>query len=433
LGFLLYSICHLQNRLRCKFSEAIFEQLLMYFRVSSMDDAERVIKLELANKGFLDESINFIPAAERYQVNANLVELGLRENETIITSNASSWTQSQVGSQDRTEKTKFQVMAEVQAATTLVSSALQQFFTYQTIEYQEIFRRFLNPDSKDVEVLEVRAQLLKMIPEKYLVPEAWDIDAERTLGAGNSTLELAKANQLMEYRQLFDPPAQRDILRTVTLAITDDPALSHSWVPDEPHISNSIHDTELAFGALMQGGAVTPREGLNAIEVVAKMLQLMDGKLKQIGPVGTQQDLIGLQMCVQYTQGFLQLLAQDEEQKGTARAMAQVLSQITNQMKALAQRQQEQAQKQNGGMNPEVMAKIQAIMMQAQAKAQNSRESHAEKTAQRRITFEQQFKQDQAKAQLELHQKAMEAGIDLAHQHTSAGIDVRANRLKSLE
>lgn len=424
LGWLIYSVCHLENRLKSKFTESVFESLLMYFRVKNVDDAERVIKLELANRGFFDESLEFIKAGDRYQVNAGLVELGMNELSRTIAEQSSSWTASQ-SSPDRTEKTKFQVMAEVQASQTLVSSALQQFFTYQEIEYREIFRRFLNPNSRDPEVIEARTAMLKEIPEKYLIPEAWDISAERTLGGGNATLEMAKANALMESRPLYDPAAQRDILRIFTLATTDDPALADTLVPEQPHISDSIHDTELAFGSLMAGSMVTPRDGLNSIEVVAKMLQLMDGKIKQIGPVGTREDLIGMAMAVQYTQGFLQLLSQDKEQKGTAKAFAQVLSQITNEMKAMAQRQAEQQQKQSPGIDPETMAKVQAIQMTAQAKAQNTRESHAQKTAQRQIQWEQSFRQKQLQDAQDLRKKAVENRLDL-------GNEVLKQRMKSV-
>jgi len=73
LGFLLYSVCHLQNRLRCKFNESIFEQLMVYFRVNSMDDMQRALKVDLINRGFIDSTIEFIKPGDRYQVNTNLV------------------------------------------------------------------------------------------------------------------------------------------------------------------------------------------------------------------------------------------------------------------------------------------------------------------------------------------------------------------------
>lgn len=434
LGFLLYAVCHLQNRLRCSFAKSVFESLLMYFQVGNMDEAERALKLELADKGFIDDGLKFVKNADRYQVPSQVVELGLQENAKLINQNASSYSSSSQFSADRERKTKFQVQAELQQAQTLISSALGQFFTYQQVEYAEIFRRFLNPKSRNAEVLAVRAKLLHEIPEKYLLPEAWDIEAERTLGAGNKTLEMVQAEQLMQYRPLYDPESQRKILRDVTLAITDDPGRAQEYVPEQPHISDSIHDTQLAFGSLMAGAQVQVRPGLNNVEVVATLLQLMDNKIKQIGEMGSQADIAGLMNCAQYAQGFIQLLEQDKEMASTARAFAQVLSKLMNLVRAMAQRLQEmqkkmaQAQGQNG--NGETAAKIQAIMMQAQAKQKNTRESHAQKSAQRQLQFEQQMRQDEMKSQLELRRKAQESGIELQTKAIEKHLDLNNERIK---
>lgn len=435
LGFLLYNVCHLQNRLRCEFTRSVFEALLMYFRVRSADDAERVIKLELAQKGFIDDGVEFLKAADRYQVPVNLVELGLAENQKLIGQNASSFMQPSNFGNDRERKTKFQVMAEINSATTLVNAALQQFFTYQTVEYREVLRRFLNPHSYDVDIVQARTEMLKAgIPAKYLKAECWNVDAERTLGAGNKTLEMAQAEQLMQYRPLYDPTAQRSILRDVTLAITDDPARAEAYVPEQPVISDSVHDTQLAFGSLMQGVQVSVRPGLNSIEVIGTMLQLMNNKIKMLGPMGTPQDIAGLQNCANYANGFIQLLSQDKAQQGTARAMAQVLSKLMNLVKAMAQRQQQAAKKsaQNGGggMDPKDMAKVQAMLMQAKVKAQNTRESHAERTAQRQLQFEQQMRQDQQKNALEIRRKAAESGLDLHTKSVESALDLQNEHLK---
>jgi len=433
LGFLLYAVCHLQNRLRCSFSKSVFESLLMYFQVGNMDEAERALKLELADKGFIDEGLKFVKNADRYQVNAGLVELGLGENQKLISQNSSSFSSASQFSSDRDRKTKFQVQAELQQSQTLISAALAQFFTYQEVEYREIFRRFLNPKSRDVEVQNVRKRLLREIPEKYLVPEAWEIEAERTLGAGNKTLEMVQAEQLMQYRPLYDPEAQRQILRDVTLAITDDPGRANAYVPEQPHISDSIHDTQLAFGSLMQGAQVNVRPGLNNVEVIGTMLQLMDNKIKQLGPMGSPADLAGIQNCAQYTQGFIQLLEQDEAMKSTAKAFAQVLSKLMNLVRAMAQRlqqAQEKAAQANGNGNGEAAAKIQSIMMQAQVKQQNAKQSHAQKTAQRQIQFEQQLKQDQAKAALDMQIKARERGLDLQTKAIEKHLDLNNEKIK---
>jgi len=434
LGFLLYAVCHLQNRMRCAFSRSVFEALLIYFKVGNMDEAERALKLELADRGFIDEGLKFVPAAERYQVNSGLVELGLAENAKLINQNASSFSTSTQFSADRERKTKFQVQAELQQAQTLISAALSQFFTYQTVEYREVLRRFLNPRSRNGEVLRVRADLLREIPEKYLLYDAWEVESERTLGAGNKTLEMVQAEQLMQYRPLYDPESQRKILRDVTLAITDDPGRAQEYVPEQPHISDSIHDTQLAFGALMQGSKVDVRPGLNNVEVVATMLQLMDNKIKQLGPMGTPQDIAGLVNCAKYVQGFIQLLMQDKAMKSTASAFSQVLSKLMNLVRAMAQRLQEmqkkaaQAQGQNG--DGAAAAKIQTIMATAKAKERERRDTHAQKSAQKQIEFEQQMRHDQARADMDLRLKAAERGLDIRSKAAASQLDLENERTK---
>ena len=192
-------------------------------------------------------------------------------------------------------------------------------------------------------------------------------------------------------------------------------------VPEQPHISDSVHDTQLAFGSLMQGAQVQVRPGLNSVEVIGTMLQLMDNKIKQIGEVGSQQDIAGLANCSQYAQGFIQLLSQDKEMASTARAFSQVLSKLMNLVRAMAQRlqqMQEKAAQANGNGNGEAAAKIQAIMMQAKAKSQNARESHAQKTAQKQIQFEQGLKQDAQKAALDMQIKALHSADQNAQSTT---------------
>src|SRR5580704_13924903 len=57
LGWMMYAACHLKNRLMCKTQEAVFEALLQYFKVKSLDDVQRAMKLELANMGIIDDTI----------------------------------------------------------------------------------------------------------------------------------------------------------------------------------------------------------------------------------------------------------------------------------------------------------------------------------------------------------------------------------------
>ena len=441
LGFMLYAVCHLQNRLRCSFSRAVFENLMMYLRVNSLDDAERALKIELVDKGIIDQTVHFLAPGERWQPNAQMAELGLNEYKQVISDNSSSWVQNQNYSRDRTEKTKFQVMAEVQAMQTLVSAGLQQAYRYQTSQYREIFRRFMKPGSTDPEVNEFRARCMKRkVPESLMVPEAWDIEPERVLGGGNKTMEMAIAQQLMEWRPAFAPAAQQIILRAATLAITDDAALTLTLVPEEPTLSKTRQTAMLAFGSIMGGAVVKFTADQNETEVAETLLGELGLAVQQnakMGGMATAKEIIGYQKVIQTISGLLASISKDKAQKEHANTLAQETGKLANMVKAFAQRlkqQQKAAQKGNGdgGEVAKIRAQIQGKMLMDRAKAANTRESHAERTAQRQAQFEIEQQQSEQRHEQQLKQEAQRTGLQLAGERAKMGQEMRRNRLKSL-
>lgn len=441
LGFLLYSVCNLQNRLRCKFNEALFENLMMLFRVKSNDEVQRALKLDMVNKGFIDDTLAIVPAGDRFQPRADLIELGLKENNELISASTGAFAQRRNFSKDKVEKTRFQVMAEVNADTALISAALQQAYKYQNFEDQEIFRRFCKKNSTDPDVREFRASCLRQgVPESLLLPEKWTVEHEQVMGGGNKTQEMTIAQQLLEMRPMFDPQPQREVLRDVVLAITDDAAKAEQLVPEAPTVSDSVHDTELAFGTLMIGGKVTPKPGLNAVEVAGTMIQAMGQKVQEImqsGGVGTPQDIKGLAACAQYAGAYIQQLGQDKSQKEVVKQLSDALGKLMNEVKGMVQRQQQMAKKaaqQNGQGQPDPkdIVKAQAMAEQAKIKQENMRTSHAQRTAQRQIQFEQQLKQEQARERSKLGMEAQKTKADIAKTDITTAAEISRNRLKSL-
>lgn len=436
LGWLLFAVCHMQNRLRCSTNTHIFENLMQYYRGASEEEFQRALKVQLVNHGFIEKGIEMIPQAERWQINAGLAEMGLQENKQIISNAASAWAQSSNFSNDRTEKTKFQVMAEVSAMTSMISAGLLQAYAYQEFEYREIWRRLCRKNSRDSDVREFRANCLRLgIPEEVLIAEAWDIEAERVMGAGNKTMELAIAEQLIQMRNLYDPAAQREILRDATLLITDDASRTRAYVPDGPRpVSNSQHDAELSMGVIMQGLKVTPVEGENHIEVVEIWLRDMAqtvASIQQRGGMASQQELTGLQNLGAHIAGQIQIIAKDEEEKERVKKYGDALGKLMNFVKAFAQRlqeaqqkAQEAAQQGNGGIDPKDKAKIAATMVTAQAKAQNLRESHGLKMAQRKLQFEQQMQQDAVKTKTEIVKEGIKTAAEIKREEAR-------NRMKS--
>jgi hypothetical protein len=440
LGFLLYAVGHLQNRLRCKFNEAVFESLMMYMRVKSMDDAERALKINLISRGIIDETVQFLPAAERWQVNAELAALGMNQNQQIINQNAGSYVQSQGKTNPDVEKTAFQVRAELNATTALISAALLQAYQYQTFEYHEIFRRFCVKNSRDVDVRTFRLNCLKAgVPEKMLVSEAWELEPERVMGSGNKTMEMAIAQQLMEWRPLYDPQSQQEILRISTLATTDDPGLTKLLVPDtKDKLTDSKQNAMMAMGTLMLGLPVKFGQSDNRIEVTEVLLAelaMIVGRIQKTTGMATAEQLVGFQTVVQTIEEQIQIISQDDTQAERARKYSEALSKLMNLIKAFAQRLQQQmkAAAANGanGQDSEAAAKVQATMMQAKVKADNASTSHAQKTAQRQVQWEADEKRKQQQHDFDLAAQAKTVEADIAATDAETAAEIRRQRVKA--
>jgi hypothetical protein len=429
LGFLTYAVTHLQNRLYCRFNESVFESMMQYFRVKSADEFDRVLKVDLVNRGFIDQNVEFLPAAERWQYNENFVELGLRENQKLLDSNTSSYTNNQGVTQSGERKTKMQVMAEMNSITALVSAALGQAYQYQTWEYVEIKRRFMRKNSMDPDVNRFQAACLRQgVPEKYLCADYWDVEPSRVMGAGNKTMEMAISEQLLQMRPLFDPDAQRDILRDVVLNITDDPARADHLVPEQPlKVTDSIHDAQLAAAALMMGLPVSVKTGQNHQEYVVTLLQdlqLVIQQAQQSGGMMAPDKIQGCMAIAKHIGEHLQIISQDKNEKAFVANAQKALAKLMNEVRAFMQRLQEQAnkqQQQNGG-DPQAAAKLKATLITAQAKAEIAKKSHAQRTGQREIQFQREELRRDQEFQREQERKDAETMAEIQRAHTSNAI-----------
>ncbi len=415
LGFLLYAVCHLQNRLRCRFNDHVFENLLQYFRVADPADAERLSQVDLIDKGVVPEGLSFVTQAERWQINQAVVEQAFELNRQSLSENSASFTQDLDQTQNK-EETATRTMAKVNASAALVGSMLNRAYNQQAYQYLEIARRFCVKNSKDPDVRAFRVECLKAgVPEEALNVERWDVQPVRVIGSGNKMLQVAMADKLYAMRGVLDPEAQKLVDRIYVLANSDDPALAEQLVPEQKHISESVHDAQASVGSLLAGQPMSIESGMNHAEYVETWLHALALQVKKIetrGGVPTNDELAGLLNIAYHIEQHLRLLAQDKTAKQQVRKYGDDLKQLQNMIKAFAQRLQEQqqkAQQQNGGgMDPADKAKIAATLIGAQAKAKIAEQSHAQKTAQRKLAFEQQMHQDAERHRLEIHKKATE-------------------------
>jgi hypothetical protein len=162
----------------------------------------------------------------------------------------------------------------------------------------------------------------------------------------------------------------------------------------------------------------------------------------QSGGMATAEQIRGLEMCSKYAGAFIEQIAEDKTAKQEVKELKDALSGLDNEIRAFKQRleqamkkQQEAAAKQNGqgaGVDPKDMAKAKSQMMLAQQKIAQMKESHAEKTAQRTISFQEKVKQEREKHALDMQKEIEQHKAALMKEGMSTAHAMQLNRLKSL-
>lgn len=438
LGWLLYSVCHLQNRMRCRLNEAAFENLLQYFRVANPDDSNRPLEMDLLDKGILPEGWNFVLQNERWQVNQNLIQQVMLLNRQSMAENSTSYTQDFGYDQKKSqpEKTATQVTAEVNASTAMVGAMLSRAYLYQEFQDKEIARRFCIKNSVDMDVKAFQAACLRRgVPQEMLDSERWGIAHNRVIGSGNKQLEISQAGMLMQFIDRYDPDAQREILRIYTAAAVDDPALTMQLVPQQQNfVTDSVHDAQNSAAPLLLGLQTGLRQGVNHGEYAATLLGAMKNTLDKIEAIGTgatPDDIAGLQnLAGQTVEGapiegngaanHVAILAQREDSKQEVKQLSDVLGRLMNRVKALAQQAQEAQTQQNGNgqLPPENAVKLKAMLVEAETKAEIAKQNAAQKLAQKQQQFEQKLQHGQEKQDMSMaHQvrgaEVQEAALDI--------------------
>lgn len=414
LGWLIYAVCNLQNRLRCKVNDATFENLLNYFRVNNAEDGERLTKIDLHNYGVVPDGVDFVPQTDRWQINHNLVLATMADNRTQMNEAAAQFREGRdVGGQK--EKTATEIMAEVNAANALVGTMLLLAYNYQKAQYVEIVRRFFRANSPDPEVRQFRLRVLKQgVPAELLNPVYWQVNPEQVLGSGNKVLQIAMAEKLMAVRPLLDPDSQRDLLRMYVQANSDDPNLATRWVPPRPIlVTESTHDAELMVGPIMQGVQVRPRAGQDPAQIAIALTMAMGQILQRIGTttrVGTPAEMAGLVNMGVTIQRYLAQAAQDPANK---EMVGQVQAQLTEMMKMVGEMGKAMQAQQPQGNGQQIDPKVQKEMAVNQVKVDGMRQQAATKAEIQQRAADQRFQQreEQHAAKLRQNEEDHIAGL----------------------
>lgn len=409
LGWMIWGIVEINNRLQSKMTEQAFSDLMWFFRVASNNDFVRLKKANFLQMGVIPQGIEWIKGNERFSPNAQFLEMVLGQNRQLLSQHSSSFTRNAERTNMNTEKTATQVMAEVNSINTMVTGVMGLAKTYEGFKDREICRRYCIPNNPDPSVMRFRkACVSEGVPVEYLEVEKWDIDHEMAIGAGNRTVQMAIVQYLNSIRQNLGPEAQRKIDHIGIQIMTEDAAIAEDLAPTKGQdpISRSSHDAELTTERLMANLPLTPTPQMiyeDYVKVWLRDMGLIIKTIQAAGHMASAEQVMGLQNMATHISIFLQIMGQNQSEVPKVKEYSNLLGQLMNVVKGFAQRLAEQQQSANGnganGIMAETAAKIQSDKIIAEAKAANLRESHADKTAQRTAQFQlEEQRKDQAAA-----------------------------------
>lgn len=380
LGYMLYGVGELQNRLKSKMFDHIFEQLLSLFREQETGASERLLDVKLHNFGLVPSGLEFIPAAERFAVNPQLIGMGIGQNRQTMSENSSSFTQD-IDLGTGKELTATEVQARLASSGQIARSVIALAKEYLFHKYLEVARRFSKKSSQK-ELSDFRKRCLsKGVPEDILDDyDSWAVDPELAVGNGQRSLEVLAANLLMQQIDRFEPTAQTRILHRWVQIITENPDFAEKIVPLDTAqtFPTAAEKAQVAVGALMDGAPVNIVEGIDHQTYVQTLFVSAAELLKRAAAMPKQSPdmLNGLANVFQHAEGHIQIIARNPNNKQVVKQLTDAFAQLRNAWEQLVSQLNAQEQSAQGEQSPEarekaMMAQLEAQIKQARAELEN--------------------------------------------------------------
>lgn len=417
MGWMLWGVCDLENRLHCKFTEALFEQLMWFFRTASNEQLKRLQRADWFHMGVIPDGVRMVTKEERFTPDAQFVQMGFARFRQLMSENAASFMQDFDKGQGK-EMTATETMARVNAVNAMVSGMFTLAYIYEEYKDREVLRRLLIPGNSNSLARDFRLGVLKDgVPEEALDIDRMEVTRERAMGGGNKTLEMAEVQFLQGIRKNLNPDAQRKVDHIAIESATDDARLAEELAPMQgaTQISSSMRDAQDATPRLLQGLPFPERPDMvleDYVKVWLIDLTLLVKKALQSGGMAPADQIAGMGNLAGTIDQYIKTMGANPDEKQKVREYEQQLTVLNNQIKAFAQRLATAMKARNGqaaGADPREAAKAQAMVIQAQTKAQLAAQSHAQKTAQRQISFDLEQQRKEREHASEMRRLAQES------------------------
>jgi hypothetical protein len=437
IGYLLYGVCMLQNKMRCRMSDHVFQSLLTLFRNVSDDNREKLGMIDLQNFGVMPDGLSMVVANERHTVDWNLVNFALGQNRQLMAESAMGFLPDTMSEGANKEMTASEWIGRMNISIALTSAVHTQLAEQSKTEYREICRRFCIKGNSDPIAKRFREYIEKDgVPLDMLDIDAWDIIPEQVIGGGNKAAEFmttqAMVQELLPYT---DPNGQRLILRKRALALTDNSDEALLLFPDAPQPpSNDVQYAQSAYAVLMLGVPFAKKEGVNHIAYAAMLMQMMQITLQQVAAATEQPQgiaiaadkIMGLFNVAQHVQEEIDIIAKVDNQVEKAKIMFKALTQMMAQLNNIAKQLMAagEAQSQHGGIDPETQAKIQEKILLAQNQIQIDTAKAQQKQEQKEIAFTNENLRRNAMTQADIQRKMALTQTEIAAKDLTTAAEI---------
>lgn len=437
LGVMLFAVIECMNRLRCQFTQHVFDALAPWLRIQNPNDRARQQKVELFPYTILEDGVSVVPNTERHQIQPGLVESIMSQFRQLMSENSASFVQD-INDGTQKEMTATEAQARLQSVNVMVGGMLQMMYSQEVFYFSEVIRRFCAKNATNEDVKKFQKMCKQDgIPQELMMADNWLVEIEKVLGAGDNMIAQQEASMLFAAKRNFDPTSQRKIDHLWVQTITRNPDMANSLVPmTPPKATDGTYEAEDVFGTLMEGIPITMREGIDQQGYIEAMIGMMSAKVGQIeqaggeeGGVGTPEDIIGLATVANDIEQHIALFAQNPQNKELVAEYSNALGQLMNMVKAFAQRLGEKMKSQMG--DTETQAKAQSIIMLAETKSKVVHAQALQKLQQKQMQFSQKMQHDQTKQMMKMQADIASLQAQLAAKAATTQADIATKQYQA--
>jgi len=416
LGFALYEPCYWTDFTRCRLLQHTLDQFNILLRISDPVDRARAMVQTFQNLGVVKPGVSIVPAAERHQVDPNLVEGVLAQTKQLQGEAATAYTQS-IDNGTAREQTAFETGVKVQQNNAMLSGLMLTAAIYEKFAYREICRRFCLTPTDDPDAIAFQSQCKKAgIPVEWLDVKKWRIEVTTPLGNGNPTMAMVESQSAMQLRPLADPSSQQEMTHDAAVSMIGATRARRWFKTSAKKVSTAASAAAAAFPSLMMGMPYIVPEGLNPIEQIQTLLDLAVRyvvKIESTTKIPKPEELIGLQNAAQTIGKLIQGMQGDTGNEPKMKEFAKSLNTLNNEIKKLQQHLQMEMQKQqqqNGsGETQKLMMETQAKIAAKNAETQQKLKAKELADIQKRRHKDVGFVADQRRQDLKTVSEAMRA------------------------